>query len=242
GMLGGIHVIAPLYFLLYSIQSPVSKFDTPDRRCTQISYMKSLVPCLISCYYIPGFWITYVDSSVQSNSVMMFILLPAFFRFLHVQMSSFLRGTTVKELIETPNVDMPYIRITYYTCALISGFMSLLLRAWVSRSLFGCLLPISHHMSLTASTRHIAYEDTVGFVCGLIWVTYEYMDLNSGGMMSMPWLSFILAGTLITLVLGPAAALMLGWGLREEYLAMHAERRLKNTLPLPAAVGSPIVG
>lgn len=227
-MLGGIHVIAPLYFLLYSIQSPLYKFDTPDRRCTQISYMKSLIPCLILCYYIPGFWITYVDPSVQSNSVMMFILLPAFFRLLHCQMSSFLRGTTVKELIETPNVDMPYIRITYYTCALLSGVMSLLLRAWVSRSLFGCLLPLSQHMGLTVSTKHINHGEIAEFACGLIWVTFELRDLNSSGMMSMPWLSFILVGTLITLVLGPAAALMLGWGLREEYLAMHAARRLGN--------------
>ncbi|RAK84420.1 hypothetical protein BO79DRAFT_158342, partial [Aspergillus costaricaensis CBS 115574] len=242
GILGGTHVVAPLYFLIYAIQSPVSKFDTPDRRSTQISYMKILIPCLISCYYIPGFWITYGNPSVRSNSAFMFILLPAFFRLLHVQVSSLIRGTTVKELIETPNVDMPYIRITYYTCALLSGAMSLLSRGWVSRSLLGCLFPISQHMSLTVSTIHVDHEEMAGFVCGLIWVTFEYIDLSSSGMMNMPWLSFILAGTLISLILGPAAALMLGWGLREEYLAKHAARRLERPLILSAAVGSPISG
>ncbi|OJZ85525.1 hypothetical protein ASPFODRAFT_137579, partial [Aspergillus luchuensis CBS 106.47] len=242
GILGGTHVVAPLYFLIYAIQSPVSKFDTPDCRSTQISYIKILIPCLISCYYIPGFWITYANPSVRSNSAFMLILLPAFFRLLHVQVSSLLRGTTVKELIETPNVDMPYIRITYYTCALLSGAMSLLSRGWVSRSLLGSLFPISQHMSLTVSTIPVDHEEMAGFVCGLIWVTFEYMDLSSSGMMSMPWLSFILAGTLISLILGPAAALMLGWGLREEYLAKHAARRLKRQLVLLAADGSPISG
>ncbi|RDK45929.1 hypothetical protein M752DRAFT_210090, partial [Aspergillus phoenicis ATCC 13157] len=222
GIFGGTNIVVPLYFLLYAIQSPAAKFTAPDRRSTQGSYTRSLIPCLILCYYIPGFWMVYNDSGVYSRLGWKFVLLSTLFRLSHVQIAPLLRRTTVKELIETPNADMPYMRIAYYTCGLLSGAMSIMWRTLASRSLYANSLPLSQVLCLTTCPIHIEHRDMAGFVCGLIWLLFEYKDLKPARVGSLSWPCFILMGILITPIFGPAAALVLGWGLREEYLAKYA--------------------
>ncbi|RDH29023.1 hypothetical protein BDQ94DRAFT_162426 [Aspergillus welwitschiae] len=202
--------------------SPAAKFTAPDRRSTQGSYTRSLIPCLILCYYIPGFWMLYKDSGVHSHLGWKFVLLSTLFRLSHVQIASLLRRTTVKELIKTPDADMPYMRISYYTCGLLSGAMSIIWRALASRSLCAGSLPISQVLYQATSSIHIDHHGMTGYVCGLTWLLFEYKDMKLAKVISLSWSCLILMGTLVTLVFGPAAALMLGWGLREEYLAKYA--------------------
>lgn len=59
----------------------------------------------------------------------------------------------------------------------------------------------------------------IGLMSGLVWIHLEFRELNREKRLSSPWTFQILCLSSFLFFLGPAPAVALGWGLREELLA-----------------------
>lgn len=73
---------------------------------------------------------------------------------------------------------------------------------------------------LAAFARSFLQWDQVFLVFNsFIWLAYMFWDLKHAGMIANGWLTIMAFGVAATIVLGPGAAIGLGWLWREETLA-----------------------
>src|SRR5436190_19998304 len=49
----GIGIVAPVYFFIYYVATPIEKFRASDNRLTDLSYTKSIFPAMLLCFFIP---------------------------------------------------------------------------------------------------------------------------------------------------------------------------------------------
>ncbi|PLB48783.1 hypothetical protein P170DRAFT_357065, partial [Aspergillus steynii IBT 23096] len=211
----GIKIAVPLYFTICHFQSPISTLKVPDCRTIRQSYVKVLIPTLMVGYYVPAMGLALKSHKIFASS-MTLVFLPLIFRLLHYAVASCLVDTTMQTRIKTPTADMPFTRATYMLCALISGVCHQWSRSGASYPFFPWQNGIKDQ------------DFTIAFASAMIWLCFEYKELKSEGRLSWSWVRILSVSAFMTCILGPAGALILGWGMREECLAAF-ERRLSET-------------
>lgn len=225
--LRGIGKVAPIYFLLDFIQSPLWKIVIADRATIRLSAVKSLLPALIIAYYLPT-WAMFAAPSLFDrqyiNAIWQIfpVLVPL------VQLPLLLVTSTLSSFRPSSDgkrIGMGYLRLTIAIMTAMSSAVFLFVRFSVPErsSLSDVFLPPLDFASAVSSfeeaiARFLRYDEVFAMASCLIWVLLSFRDLSLYGM-SIPWFRLIAVLAVITIGLGPGAAFAVGWAWREEYLA-----------------------
>ncbi|KAL4890998.1 hypothetical protein BDV59DRAFT_209334 [Aspergillus ambiguus] len=225
--LKGIGKIAPIYFLLDYLRSPLRKTLVANRASVRLSAVKTLLPALVLGYYVPS-WACFVAPTLSdkqlSNIVWQFfpLLVPA----AHIPLLAFARiVSNSTSATKKRRPDMPYIRWTIVLLTTISGvaFLYARLSAPSNASLSDIFLPSVDYSApvysfAEAINRFLQYDELFAMASALTWALLSFRDLQVYGFgISLLKVASVLAAT--TVALGPGAAFAVGWAWREEYLA-----------------------
>ncbi|OQD88432.1 hypothetical protein PENANT_c004G10399 [Penicillium antarcticum] len=226
--LKGIGKLAPLYYAIEYIHSPLSSLIQGDRREIKATALRSFLPAMLAGYYLPtfgNFFASTLESRRSYNAVWQFFpvivpLLQVFFRLSADQISE----CKPVQIQRGHRQDMFYIRCAYGTMTAISGLAFLYARisAPQSISLVSVFLPslFGHTEPISSFTAGIAklfqYDELISMVSGFVWLGLRFQEMKQAG---PPWWKSVCALVGTTLTLGPGAAFALGWGWREEILA-----------------------
>ncbi|CZR68336.1 related to hydroxylase [Phialocephala subalpina] len=224
--LKGIGLVAPLYYFLHYIQTPQEKYLAADNRLVPTVYAKTLIPAITLGYVAPtlGMFLPFsIDTRQAINGIWQ--LFPVWTSLLHTALKFTVTDTTQKERIHNVRADMTYLRYAYAFGGCLSAAAYLYL--WMTspiplRSLFfsGISSPSAPVFSLSDGIgRFLKYDQIFSFGSGMFWEVLHFNDLKKAGKLKAGWgkILGVLGGA--TLVLGPGAAMALGWAWREEVLA-----------------------
>ena len=68
-------------------------------------------------------------------------------------------------------------------------------------------------------TRKALQADELGvFSSSILWLTYSFFDLHAAGFIASEWLFYTASLPIVTLCVGPGAAFVIGWWMRENVL------------------------
>ncbi|KAJ5643353.1 uncharacterized protein N7484_005860 [Penicillium longicatenatum] len=228
--LKGIGKIAPIYFAIEYIRSPLSSLKG-DNRNMKTDALKSLLPAVLAGYYLPtfaNFFASTVESRQSINAVWQ--LFPLVVPVIQIPLRLLAKPRSNIEAKEKTasnhKTNMLWTRCTYGSLAAISG-LSFIYARWSApqgASLATIFLPglFEHAQPVTSFAQGIArflqYDEIFSLGAGFIWLGLRFRELQQSGVPVSWWKSACaLVGTTVTL--GPGAALALGWGWREEALA-----------------------
>ena len=73
--------------------------------------------------------------------------------------------------------------------------------------------------------RALQFDEICIFSSSFLWLTYQFWDLNSAGLMGSDWLVKAAILPVLTTVLGPGAAFAIGWYWKENALQSKASKK-----------------
>ncbi|KAJ5540957.1 hypothetical protein N7494_006033 [Penicillium frequentans] len=226
----GIGQVAPLYFAIEYIRTPLSSLKG-ENRSIKTDVLKSLLPAMLAGHYLPlfaNFFASTVESRQSINAwwqlfplVVPLVQLPL--RFLAKPQSNV---EAKKKTTSHRKANLLWTRCTYGSLAAISG-LSFIYARWSApqgTSLAKIFLPglFEHTQPITSFAQGIArflkYDDIFSLGAGFVWLGLRFRELQQSGV-PVPWWKSVCALLGTTVTIGPGAALALGWGWREEVLA-----------------------
>jgi hypothetical protein len=232
----GIGTIAPVYYFLHYIQSPISKFSAGDQRMQTISYTKTALPALALAYLIPTALMFYSpsDSSRLSwNAIWQ--LFPALVSLTHYILTFFVTDTTKSEWLKNPpTADMKYIRTAIISLILLSAGVFNYTRFTSPYSLSSLFLPPTFSLSALSETiKSVDFISGVGYIfledhlacfsSSFAWLGLLFWDLKSEEMVDTSWFKIVNYAAVGCYLVGPGAVVGAAWLAREEVLATKAK-------------------
>ncbi|KAJ5792505.1 uncharacterized protein N7503_008483 [Penicillium pulvis] len=226
----GIGKVAPVYFAIEYIRTPLSSLKGENRNI-KTDVLKSLFPAMLAGHYLPlfaNFFASTVERRQSINAwwqlfplVVPLVQLPL--RLLAKPQANIEKK---KKTASDHKTNLLWTRCTYGLLAAISG-LSFIYARWSApqgTSLAKIFLPglFEHTQPITSFAQGIArflkYDDIFSLGAGFVWLGLRFRELQQSGVPVSWWKSVCaLVGTTVTI--GPGAALALGWGWREEILA-----------------------
>ncbi|GLA28301.1 hypothetical protein AnigIFM63326_005872 [Aspergillus niger] len=228
--LKGIGKIAPIYYALEHIRSPLSSLLPGAKQQIAPETSSSLVYAMLVGYYLPtfaNFMVPTVELRRTHNAVWQLfpVVVPLLQAPLHRLVKTCFRSKNKTHLKEEREKSMRYVRYAYGTFALFSGVTFLHARYSVPdhASFASAFLPgLRGHLEPVTSfsdgiARFLQYDVVISMASGFIWLALKFKELKDAGA-SFSWLKAVggLVGTTVTL--GPGAAFALGWGWRDEIM------------------------
>ncbi|KAJ5775469.1 uncharacterized protein N7511_000480 [Penicillium nucicola] len=226
--LKGIGKIAPLYYAIEYIHSPLSSLTQGENRNIKVTALKSFLPAMLAGYYLPTFGNFFASTLQSRRSYNAFwqlfpIIVPLFqlpFYFCGNQNSQ--PNSTERQRRSKNNIF--YVRCAYGTMAAISGLTFLYARISAPRgtsfvsiffpSLCGHTEPVPSFAAGIAT--FLQYDELISMASGYFWLGLRFLEMKQDG---PSWWKSVCALIGATITLGPGAAFALGWGWREEILA-----------------------
>ncbi|KAF2101574.1 FAD binding domain protein [Rhizodiscina lignyota] len=215
--------MAPIYWFLFYIYSPVSNFKASDNRLTNITYTYSVLPLMLLFSIVPTY-LMYQSDDLKTRQYwgfgwQMFPVWVSLGQYVLAK-TGIMPAFNRSDRIYKPRMDVAAVRLTVGTFGIISAaawIYTLLTSTYSMADLFiPSLHPEDNFFSLT---RYFLQTDQV-FMCGscLLWLLYAYGDFKAAGMISQSWLTILALGSLSLVSLGPGATFAVGWLFREETL------------------------
>lgn len=225
----GIGKVAPLYFAIEYIRSPLSSLKR-DYRNIKTDALKSLLPAMFAGYYLPTF-VNFFASTVESRQSInaMWQLFPLVVPLIQMPLRLLAKSRTIKAKNKGASdrkTNLLWTRCTYGSLAAISG-LSFVYARWSApqgASLATIFLPglFDHTQPVTSFAQGIArflqYDQIFSLGASFVWMGLRLRELQQSGV-PVSWWKTVCALVGTTVTLGPGAALALGWGWREEVLA-----------------------
>lgn len=226
----GIGKVAPLYFAIEYIRTPLSSLKG-DNRNIKTDVLKSILPAMLAGHYLPlfaNFFVSTVESRQSINAWWQLFPLVVPLVQLPLRLLAKPQSSTEKKKKTAANrkTNLLWTRCTYGSLAAISG-LSFIYARWSApqgTSLANIFLPglFEHTQPITSFPQGIArflkYDGIFSLGAGFVWLGLRFRELQRSGVPVSWWKSVCaLVGTIVTI--GPGAALALGWGWREEVLA-----------------------
>ena len=157
--LKGIGYIAPLYFFLHYIQSPLENYHAADNRLTQIGAVKTIIPTITPSFILPSIGMAVAPglASRQWINGLFWQPFPIYASVLQRVLGRFIKDTTDLYRIQNPEADMPYLRRTYIFAGAVAACAK-------SLCLF-CLPSIACRCVLRRHPRSIGFSVCSGESC-----------------------------------------------------------------------------
>jgi hypothetical protein len=222
----GIGFIAPIYYFLHYVQSPLENYSAADNRMTVISSAKTIIPTIAISYILPtiAMFIAPQLSTRQWINGLIWQPFPIYASLVQRLLSKTVKDTTYEDRISNPEADMPYLRRAYGFATAVAACAYLYVRIASPVSLMDVFFqdlknPSNALPLIEGASKAIRYDQIAAFGAGALWVMLSFADLKKAKKIKTGWAGIVgvFAGT--TLLAGPGAAMTTMWAWREEMLA-----------------------
>ncbi|KAI9746304.1 MAG: hypothetical protein M1818_000015 [Claussenomyces sp. TS43310] len=222
----GIGYVAPLYYFLQYVQSPLENYAAADNRMTNVAYAKTILPSIAISYVLPTVAMFAAPSlgARQWINGVFWQPFPIYASLVHRLLASFVNDTTKDDQCTNPRSDLPYLRWAYRATAAVSAAAYLYVRLASPvplRDVFfqGIRDPTAVGSLAASIAKSLRYDYLVAFSAGAMWIGLSFRDLKRAGKLRAGWAKIfgVFAGS--TLFMGPGAAMATMWSWREETLA-----------------------
>ncbi|KUJ21599.1 FAD/NAD(P)-binding domain-containing protein [Mollisia scopiformis] len=231
----GIGYIAPIYYFLHYVQSPLENYAAPDNRMMQMGPVKTIIPTILLSYILPSVAMFTAPSLTTRQWVngLFWQPFPIYASILQRVLPRFVKDTTQTDRISRPEADMPYLRAAYGFAATAAacGYLYVRFKSPVSlMKIFfdGIANPTEALPLIMGATKALKYDQIAAFSAGAIWTLLSFADLKKAKKLEAGWgrVLGVFAGT--TLTAGPGAAMAVMWAWREETLAKRRSRTVEK--------------
>ncbi|KAJ5952082.1 uncharacterized protein N7479_010495 [Penicillium vulpinum] len=232
GMLNmwGIGIFVPVYYFAYYILTPTSTFDAFDRRLTDLSYTKSILPVLLATHYA-----TFIDAyfspvmAHRQGAGYLWELFPVWLCLAQAGLARFILPSTLKQdRLDNVTRDLPTIRtIILGLCAVSTAVWQYTI--WCSgESLVNIFVPIfgsvEGHTFEQLFAEFLKWDQVFFAIPNVFWIGLLFADLRAAGLIHTGWLKIILSALGLTIIGGNGTMLGMMWLYREEILATRRHR------------------
>ncbi|KAH9215670.1 hypothetical protein DL95DRAFT_424887 [Leptodontidium sp. 2 PMI_412] len=218
--------IAPIYYFLHYIQSPLSMYAAPDNRLTNMASAKVIIPTIATAFILPSiaiFAALGIANRQWINGVF-FQPFPLYASLIHRLLTKTVKDTTQVDRIENVKADMKWLRLAYgfaaATAATAYFYVALKSPVSLTEVFFKGLSNPSEALPLiTGAAKIFRYDQITAFTAGAVWVFLSFKDLKKAKKIQTRWPGIVgtFAGT--TILAGPGAGMAVMWAWREECLA-----------------------
>jgi hypothetical protein len=222
----GIGFIAPVYYFLHYVQSPLEKYAAADNRMTQIGAVKTIIPSIAISHAVPSIAMLVAPGLATRQWVNGTFRqpFPIYAAILQRLFGRFVKDTTGTDRIKSPEADMRYLRRAYGFAIATAACSNLYVRFGSPVSMFDVFFnnlrnPSAAVSLLYGTTKALRYDQIAAFSAGAMWTMLGFSDLGKAWKLRAGWGRIV--GTFVgaTLVAGPGAAMAIMWAWREEALA-----------------------
>lgn len=228
--LWGIGYVAPIYFFLHYVQSPLENYQAADNRLTQSRPIKTIIPTLTLSYILPSIAMFAAPGLTTRQKIngLFWQPFPVYAAILQRVLGLFVKDTTHTDRTESPEADMKYLRRVYGFAGAAAALANMYVRFKSPVSLTevffkGVTDPSAPLPLIQGLAKFLRYDQICAFSAGAIWTLLSFRDLKKAGKLNAGWgrIVGVFAGT--TIVAGPGAAMAAMWAWREEVLAKRKE-------------------
>ncbi len=189
-----------------------------------MKYTLSVFPAILLGWIIPSYCL-YMLPDLYSRQAWLYIwqLYPIFIEVSLFSLSNAFPDTTEKDKVQSPNRDLPIIRLYVLIPMFFSAWVWIWIRMATPHSLATVFIPtaIPRTKDDIVSFTHefLCWDELFSYGAMMIWVGYLLGDLKRAGMVHFNWLFLILCTAASVTLLGPGVTVGLGWLWREQILA-----------------------
>lgn len=218
--------MAPIYFFLHYVQSPMENYHASDNRLTQIGAVKTIIPTILLSYVAPtvAMFAAPTLATRQWVNGLFWQPFPVYAAILQRVFGLFVKDTTDRDRIDNPEADMPHLRRVYRFAGVAAAcaFLYVRFKSPVSATeVFlegirnpGAAVPLFQRLSKT-----FRYDQICAFSAGAVWTLLSFSDLKKAKKVEAGWAKIIGTMAGLSLLVGPGAAMTAMWAWREEALA-----------------------
>lgn len=228
GQFRGVGVLAPLYFYLLHISTPIEAFKATDMRLTNIAYTTSILPILLLTYYLPtAIQFFHPSLAARQSWNWLWQMWPVWVSGTAwaIKKTGLIKDTFSTDRLYKPRWDYKIIQYTVGGTVAISAITWWSVLALSPSSLTQLFVPTSLHPSainLDVFAKDFLKRDEVFlFANAFLWLMYVFWDIKTARMVQTSWIAFFGAGVASLLLLGPGAAFGLGWLWRERVITFE---------------------
>ncbi|KEQ90265.1 hypothetical protein AUEXF2481DRAFT_576182 [Aureobasidium subglaciale EXF-2481] len=230
----GIGLVAPLYYFLHWVLTPIDSFKATDMRLTRLNYTRSILPSLLMVYYFPILQDYFLPVNVKVQTwLQIWHFFPIWQSLTQWAISKFLEDTIDHDKIYAPKRDVSTIRYTIAVPALVSTAVWLWTVFKAPSSLYHIFIPQIPFQAVTdieSFTDNVVQWNLLIFVASTyLWLVYFAWDAKSAGMLEKSWFELVTTMTLLTIALGPGGTVGLAY-LYREYIITEKRHRAALTV------------
>ncbi|THV96163.1 FAD/NAD(P)-binding domain-containing protein, partial [Aureobasidium pullulans] len=117
----GVGIVAPLYFFLHWVMTPIDSFKATDMRLTRLNYTRAILPSLLTVYYLPLLQSYFLPDNLESQTwLQIWRYFPIWHSIAQWAISRFWNDTIDEDKICAPKRDVFTIQYTIAVPALLS--------------------------------------------------------------------------------------------------------------------------
>ncbi|PVH81668.1 FAD/NAD(P)-binding domain-containing protein [Cadophora sp. DSE1049] len=232
----GLGFIAPIYYFLHYVQSPLSMYAAPDNRLTNMASAKVIIPTIATSFILPSVAMFVAPGIANRQWVngVFFQPFPLYAALVHRLLVNTVKDTTQVDRIENVTADMKWLRLAYgfATATAAAAYLYVTLKSPVSLTevfFKGLSNPSEALPLITGAAKVFRYDQIAASTAGAIWVLLSFKDLKKANKIQTGWPGIVGAFAGTTLLAGPGAAMTTLWAWREECLAKKEVDETKKT-------------
>lgn len=218
--------IAPIYFFLHYVQSPLENYQLAENRLTNMRAVKTIIPTIILTFILPTMVMMGAPQLADRQWVngLVWQLFPLYGAIYQRVLGLLVHDTTEDDRVSNPQADMPYLRLAYGISGGLAACVNLYVRFISPFPLMDVFFkdianPSAPVTLIQGVARFLRYDQILASGASTIWVLLSFGDLKSAGKLQAGWATTIGAFGLMTLVAGPGFSMAAMWAWREEILA-----------------------
>ncbi|KAK0099773.1 hypothetical protein ONS96_008269 [Cadophora gregata f. sp. sojae] len=210
----GLGFIAPIYYFLHYVQSPLSMYAAPDNRLTNMASAKVIIPTIATSFILPSVAMLAAPGIANRQWIngIFFQPFPLYAALIHRLLVKIVKDTTQVDRIENVTADMNWLRLAYgfATATAAAAYLYVTLKSPVSlMEVFfkGISNPSEALPLITGAAKVFRYNQIAASTAGAIWVLLSFKDLKTANKIRTGWPGIVGAFAGTTLIAGPGAAM-----------------------------------
>jgi hypothetical protein len=228
----GLGYVAPIWFFLHYVQSPVGNYHAADQRLTQVNAVKAIIPTIVLSFLAPSIAMLNAPGLANRQWIngLFWQLFPLSGAICQRLLSLFIKDTTETDRLSNPEADMKHLRRVYWAVGIFALATNLYVRITSPFPLKDVFFkdiasPSAPATLISGAARFLRYDQLMTFGPATLWAIMHFYDLKKSQKTNTGWVTFIGALAGATAVGGPGAAMIGFWAWREEVLAATASRK-----------------